>query len=92
MDAHATLEAGTVAADRCRVEALPTTSPEVLARFEREAIAAAIDHPNVARATDFGRLPDGAFFLVLPWLVSRALAHPQASRGGFFSVSEHIRG
>ncbi len=37
------------------------TIPEVVARFEREAIAAAhIDHPNVAGATDFGRLPDGA--------------------------------
>src|SRR3990172_7273936 len=31
--------------------------PEVLARFEREAVAAGnIEHPNVASATDFGRL------------------------------------
>ncbi|HWL87436.1 MAG TPA: hypothetical protein VNO21_16645, partial [Polyangiaceae bacterium] len=31
--------------------------PEVVARFEREAMAAAhIDHPNVATATDFGKL------------------------------------
>src|SRR5438093_215432 len=31
--------------------------PEVVARFEREAMAAgSIDHPNVAAATDFGKL------------------------------------
>ena len=39
---------------------------EVLARFRREAEAAAhIEHPNVAAATDFGQTEDGAFFLVL---------------------------
>ena len=48
--------------------------PEVVARFEREAIAAAhIDHPNVAAATDFGRLEDGAFFLVLEFLRGTSL-------------------
>ncbi|PKN50052.1 MAG: hypothetical protein CVU63_00420, partial [Deltaproteobacteria bacterium HGW-Deltaproteobacteria-20] len=36
---------------------------EVVARFEREAVAAGrIEHPNVATATDFGRLEDGSFF------------------------------
>ena len=31
--------------------------PELVARFEREAIAGAhIEHPNVAAATDFGKL------------------------------------
>ncbi|HVH48053.1 MAG TPA: serine/threonine-protein kinase [Labilithrix sp.] len=50
------------------------TLPEVVARFEREAIAAAhIDHPNVAGATDFGRLPDGSCFLVLELLRGRSL-------------------
>jgi eukaryotic-like serine/threonine-protein kinase len=40
--------------------------PEVVTRFEREAMAAAnIVHPNVAAATDFGKLPDGSVFLVL---------------------------
>src|SRR5581483_6753182 len=46
----------------------PDTSrvPEIVARFEREAMAAGhIDHPNVAAATDFGKLDDGSFFLVL---------------------------
>src|SRR5258706_16416747 len=48
--------------------------PEVAARFEREAIAAArIEHPNVVPATDFGRLPDGAFFLVLEFVKGRDL-------------------
>src|SRR5271168_4342399 len=43
-----------------------TSTPEVVARFEREAVAAgAVEHPNVVTATDFGRLADGSFFLVL---------------------------
>ena len=43
-----------------------TTMTEVVARFEREAMAAAnIDHPNVAAANDFGKLQDGAVVLVL---------------------------
>ncbi|MBW2455720.1 MAG: serine/threonine protein kinase [Deltaproteobacteria bacterium] len=44
-------------------------------QFEREAIAGAhISHPNVAIATDFGRLDDGSFFLVLEYLRGRTLA------------------
>jgi serine/threonine protein kinase len=47
---------------------------EVVARFEREAMAAAhIEHPNVAAATDFGKLDDGAFFLVLEFVEGRSL-------------------
>ncbi|MEB2310577.1 MAG: serine/threonine-protein kinase [Sorangiineae bacterium] len=46
-----------------------TSVPEVVARFEREAMAAAnIDHPNVAAATDVGKLPDGAVYLVLEYV------------------------
>ncbi|HKQ69746.1 MAG TPA: serine/threonine-protein kinase [Polyangiaceae bacterium] len=46
-----------------------TRMPEIVARFEREAMAAAhIEHPNVAAATDFGKLDDGAFFLVLEYI------------------------
>jgi serine/threonine protein kinase len=51
-----------------------TSVPEVVARFEREAMAAAnIEHPNVAAATDFGKLPDGAVFLVLEFVSGRSL-------------------
>lgn len=51
-----------------------TQVPEVVARFEREAMAAAnIDHPNVATATDFGKLPDGSVFLVLEYVQGRSL-------------------
>ncbi len=50
---------------------LPSLSsmPEVLARFEREAIAAGrIQDPHVAAATDFGRLPSGSLFLVMEYV------------------------
>jgi serine/threonine protein kinase len=48
---------------------------EVVARFEREAVAAGrIDHPNVAAASDFGRLDDGSFYLVLEYVDGRSLA------------------
>ena len=51
-----------------------TRVPEVVARFEREAMAAAnIDHPNVAAATDFGKLEDGSIFLVLEYVSGRNL-------------------
>ena len=43
--------------------------PEVVSRFEREAVAAAnIDSPHVAAATDSGRLPNGSFFLVMEYV------------------------
>jgi eukaryotic-like serine/threonine-protein kinase len=51
-----------------------TRLPEVVQRFEREAMAAAhIDHPNVAGATDFGKLEDGSFFLVLEFVEGSTL-------------------
>jgi hypothetical protein len=51
-----------------------TYLPELVARFEREAVAAAqIEHPNVAAATDFGRLEDGSFYLVLEYVEGRNL-------------------
>jgi serine/threonine-protein kinase len=44
-------------------------APDLVARFRREAVAGAhIQHPNVAAATDFGELDDGAFFLVLEFV------------------------
>jgi serine/threonine-protein kinase len=51
-------------------------SAEAVARFEREAVAAArIDHPNVVVATDFGRLPNGRHYLVLELVEGRDLRH-----------------
>ena len=51
-----------------------TQVAEVVARFEREAMAAGnIDHPNVAEATDFGKLPDGSVFLVLEYVQGKSL-------------------
>ncbi len=50
--------------------------PEIVARFEREAMAAShIEHPNVAAATDFGRTEDGELFLVLEYIDGTSLAH-----------------
>jgi serine/threonine-protein kinase len=49
--------------------------PELVAQFEREAIAGAhVNHPNVAIATDFGELDDGSFFLVLEYVRGVTLA------------------
>jgi serine/threonine-protein kinase len=48
--------------------------PELVKRFEREAIAGAhIQHPNVATATDFGKLPDGSYFLILEYVKGTTL-------------------
>ncbi len=52
-----------------------TQVKEVVARFEREAVAAArIEHPNVATATDFGQLDNGSFYLVLEFIEGKSLA------------------
>jgi serine/threonine protein kinase len=48
--------------------------PEFVSRFEREARAAGnIDNEHVVAATDFGKLPDGAVFLVLEFVEGRNL-------------------
>jgi serine/threonine-protein kinase len=52
-----------------------TTKEDVVARFEREAVAAGrIEHENVAKATDFGRLPDGSFYLALEFVRGKSLS------------------
>ncbi|MDX6517076.1 MAG: eukaryotic-like serine/threonine-protein kinase, partial [Gaiellaceae bacterium] len=59
--------------------------PELVTRFEREAIAGAhVDHPNVAAATDFGTLEDGSYFLVLEFVKGRTL-HQAIKQGGAFA-------
>src|SRR5262249_13261128 len=43
--------------------------PDIVARFEREAVAGAhVVHQNVAAATDFGQLDDGTYFLALEFI------------------------
>ncbi|HVY48836.1 MAG TPA: serine/threonine-protein kinase, partial [Minicystis sp.] len=43
--------------------------PELVARFEREAVAGAhVEHPNVATAKDFGKFDGGSAFLVLEFI------------------------
>ncbi|MCM3871224.1 MAG: protein kinase [Pyrinomonadaceae bacterium] len=47
---------------------------EAIARFEREARAAAsIRHPNVVDVTDFGKSPEGVFFLVMEYVEGETL-------------------
>jgi serine/threonine-protein kinase len=61
-----------------------TVVGEVVKRFEREAIAAGrIDHPNVTVATDFGKLRDGAFYLVLEYVPGRSLSTAMKEDGVF---------
>jgi serine/threonine-protein kinase len=61
-----------------------TSMPEVVARFEREAVAAArIEHPNVAAATDFGSLENGSFYLALEFIEGDSLAQRIKKDGAF---------
>ncbi len=56
--------------------------PEMVARFEREALAASrIEHPNVASATAFGRLPDGSCYLVLELIEGMSLSEVLSREG-----------
>jgi serine/threonine protein kinase len=49
---------------------------EAIARFEREARAAAsIRHPNVVDVTDFGKSQEGVFFLVMEYVEGESLYH-----------------
>jgi serine/threonine-protein kinase len=65
--------------------------PDMVARFEREAMAAGhIDHPNVAAATDFGQLADGSFFLVLEMVTGKSLRQSLADGPIPVSRSIHI--
>jgi len=68
-----------------------TSVPEVVARFEREAMAAAnIDHPNVAAATDFGKLADGSVFLVLEFVQGKSLRDEIAAGPIAFTRALHV--
>src|ERR671927_1647094 len=59
---------------------------EAIARFEREArSAASIRHPNVVDVTDFGKSPDGVFYLVMEYVQGETL-HQLLRREGTLSV------
>jgi eukaryotic-like serine/threonine-protein kinase len=66
-----------------------SNNEEVLARFRREAEAAAhIEHPNVVAATDFGHTGDGGFFLVLEYVEGTSLR--DALRAGSMPVARAL--
>ncbi len=55
--------------------------PELVTRFERESVVGAhAEHPNVAHASDFGRLEDGTYYLVLEYIQGVTL-HELMKRG-----------
>ena len=59
-----------------------TAFPEVVARFEREAVAAGrIEHLHVVSASDFGQLEDGSFYLVLEFIEGQSLAKLVSKEG-----------
>ncbi|WP_437902683.1 serine/threonine-protein kinase [Sorangium sp. So ce327] len=64
--------------------------PELVVRFEREAVAGAhIRHPNVVAAIDFGQLDDASFFLVLEYVEGTPLK--EAISGGRLPPARALR-
>jgi len=63
---------------------------EAIARFEREAQAAAsIQHPNTVSVTDFGETPEGVFFLVMEYVEGETL-HRLLRREGTLPVKRAV--
>ena len=64
---------------------------EAIARFEREAQAAAsIQHPNTVSVTDFGESGDGIFYLVMEYVEGETL-HKLLRREGTLPVKRAVR-
>ena len=64
---------------------------EAIARFEREAQAAAsIQHPNTVSVTDFGETSDGVFYLVMEYVEGETL-HKLLRREGTLPVKRAVR-
>ncbi|HEX8144895.1 MAG TPA: protein kinase [Pyrinomonadaceae bacterium] len=63
---------------------------EAIARFEREArTAASIRHPNVVDVTDFGKTPEGVFYLVMEYVQGETM-HQLLRREGTLSVQRTL--
>jgi serine/threonine-protein kinase len=63
---------------------------EAIARFEREArTAASIRHPHVVDVTDFGKSPEGIFFLVMEFVEGESL-HQLLRREGTLSIPRAV--
>jgi serine/threonine protein kinase len=63
---------------------------EAIARFEREARAAAsINHPHVVDVTDFGKTDEGVFFLVMEYVEGETL-HKLLRREGTLNIKRAI--
>lgn len=63
---------------------------EAIARFEREAQAAAsIQHPNTVGVTDFGETEDGVFYLVMEYVEGETL-HRLLRREGTLTVTRAV--
>jgi len=64
---------------------------EAIARFEREAQAAAsIQHPNTVSVSDFGETADGIFYLVMEYVEGETL-HKLLRREGTLPVKRAVR-
>lgn len=64
---------------------------EAIARFEREAQAAAsIQHPNTVSVTDFGETNEGIFYLVMEYVEGETL-HRLLRREGSLPVKRAVR-
>ena len=64
---------------------------EAIARFEREAQAAAsIQHPNTVSVTDFGESGDGVFYLVMEYVEGETL-HKLLRREGTLPVKRAVK-
>ena len=64
---------------------------EAIARFEREAEAAAsIQHPNTVSVTDFGESAEGVFYLVMEYVEGETL-HRLLRREGTLPVKRAVR-
>jgi serine/threonine protein kinase len=60
-------------------------------RFQREAVAAShIRHPGIVEVTDFGRTPEGRFYLAMEFIEGETLAR-RLARTGPLPVPEAVR-